>query len=177
MAKSGMTTDEIRKHLSEILDDLPSESYNDESTVNEEYAKGLMTAHTQFAKRNEKLTELPNNYVDRNKKRSHGNDVMKYVSFGIFMLIIVLLTIAVFVAIVKANLDTTTMPAMVSLVSIVATYLGSIITILQIIFKYLFPTDEEKDTISMIQTIIQNDLRVEEMAASRLKNTSSQDNK
>ncbi len=29
----------------------------------------------------------------------------------------------------------------------------------------------------MIQTIIQNDLRVEEMAASRLKNTSSQDNK
>lgn len=174
MAKNGMTTDEIRKQLSEILNDLPSESYNDESTINEEYARALIIAHTQFAKRNEKLTELLNNYVDRNKKRSEGNDIMKYVSFSIFMFIILLLTIAVVVAIIKADLDTTTAPVMVSLVSIAVTYLGSIITILQIIFKYLFPTDEEKDTISMIQTIIQNDLKVEEMTASKLKNDSSQ---
>ena len=32
-----------------------------------------------------------------------------------------------------------------------------------IISKYLFPFDEEKDTIEMIKTVIQNDVQVEKI--------------
>lgn len=52
---------------------------------------------------------------------------------------------------------------MVSLFSVSVTYLASLIAVFEIMSKYLFPIDEEKDTITMIQAVINNDVQVEEL--------------
>ena len=72
------------------------------------------------------------------------------------------LTIAVVVFIV-CNRNSNSIPAMVSLLSVSVTYLASLIAVFEIMSKYLFPIDEEKDTITMIQAVINNDVQVEEL--------------
>lgn len=72
------------------------------------------------------------------------------------------LTIAVVVFIV-CNRNSNSIPAMVSLFSVSVTYLASLIAVFEIMSKYLFPIDEEKDTITMIQAVINNDVQVEEL--------------
>ncbi len=52
---------------------------------------------------------------------------------------------------------------MVSLLAVSVTYLASLISVFEIMSKYLFPIDEEKDTIRMIQAVIDNDVKVEDL--------------
>lgn len=64
---------------------------------------------------------------------------------------------------IDVDFNKVSVSSIVSLLSVAVTYLGSIIAIFEIISKYLFPIDEEKDTISMIKNVIDNDIRVEEV--------------
>lgn len=52
---------------------------------------------------------------------------------------------------------------MMSLLSVSVTYLASLIAVFEIMYKSFFPIDEEKDTITMIQAVINNDVQVEEL--------------
>ena len=63
---------------------------------------------------------------------------------------------------------------MVSLLSVSVTYLASLIAVFEIMSKYLFPIDEEKDTISMIQAVINNDVQVEELMSNAIDKSHSE---
>ena len=63
---------------------------------------------------------------------------------------------------------------MVSLLSVSVTYLASLIAVFEIMSKYLFPIDEEKDTITMIQAVINNDVQVEELMSEAIDKSHSE---
>ena len=83
------------------------------------------------------------------------------------------LTIAVVVFIV-CNRNSNSIPSMVSLLSVSVTYLASLIAVFEIMSKYLFPIDEEKDTITMIQAVINNDVQVEELMSEAIDKSHSE---
>lgn len=151
--------------FSKILED---SLYDDQSTTNEEYASGLLKAHTQIVSRNILLTKLLESYIDSHSKKVKENRLYKGVMFSTFLLAFISFTVATLCLFLKTDISTADIPQVVSLLSVGATYIGSIFVAYEIMFKYLFPTDEEKDMISMIKTVIENDLKVEEFTSSRL---------
>lgn len=146
--------------FNELLSFLYNTDFDSQPTKNESYAKQLVDVHKEFVKRNEKLTELLNDYIEQRGKRVKTNNFFKKFIFWFFIGISIVLTISLvlFVAVFKPIYST---KGIVSLVSALVTYLVSIISVFEIISKYLFPVDEEKDTISMIKTVINNDVNVE----------------
>lgn len=88
------------------------------------------------------------------------------------MLAVLTITVVAFVAF---NIRIKTIPAMVSLISVSATYLASLIGVFKIMSKYLFPVDEEKDTISMIKAVIDNDVQVEQLMSNAIDKSLAND--
>lgn len=146
----------------EVLRDLLISNFDNKPTKNEEYAEQLMNVHAQFVNRNGKLTNLLDDYIEQRRKRVETNNFLKKFIFWFFVGLLAVLTIAVVVFIV-CNRNSNSIPSMVSLLSVSATYLASLIAVFEIMSKYLFPIDEEKDTITMIQAVIDNDVQVEEL--------------
>lgn len=153
-----MADDKFLVTLAELL----GSNYDNKPTETEEYAKQLQSVHVEFVKRNEKLTSLLEDYITQRKERIRTNNFLKKFIFWFFVGMLGVLTITV-VFFVAFNITIKTIPAMVSLISVSATYLASLIGIFQIMSKYLFPVDEEKDTINMIKAVINNDVQVEEL--------------
>ena len=118
--------------------------------------------------RNILLTTLLKNYIDSHAEKTRTNKWYKAILFYTFVIAFIAFTAAVAVVFLKADLNAATVPLVVSLLSVGATYVGSIFIAYEIMFKYLFPADEEKDMISMIKTVIENDLKVEEFASKSL---------
>ncbi len=162
------------KNFLATLAELLSSNYDNKPTKNEEYAKQLVSVHEEFVKRNEKLTSLLDDYITQRKKRVETNNFLKKFIFWFFVSMLGVLTITV-VLFVAFNITIKTIPAMVSLISVSATYLASLIGIFQIMSKYLFPVDEEKDTISMIKAVINNDVQVEELMSKAIDKSNHND--
>ena len=101
--------------------------------------------------------------------RVEDNNSLKKFLFWFFVVLLAALTIAVVVVFVKVDFNKSNVTSMVSLLSVAVTYLGSIIAIFEIISKYLFPTDEEKDTINMIKTVIDNDIKVDDIMSKAIQ--------
>lgn len=150
-----------------LLRELLSSDYDSQPTKNEEYAEQLMKVHAQFAKRNGKLTDLLDDFIQQRRDRVKTNKTFKNIIFWFFVCLLGLLTIGVVVFII-CNRTSESVAGMISLISVLATYLASLIAVFEIISKYLFPLDEEKDTISMIQTVINNDVKVEEIMSKEI---------
>lgn len=150
-----------------LLRELLSSDYDSQPTKNEEYAEQLMKVHAQFVKRNGKLTDLLEDFIQQRSDRVKTNKFFKKFIFWFFVGLLGLLTIAVVLFII-CNRTIESVPAVVSLISVLATYLASLIAIFEIISKYLFPLDEEKDTINMIQAVINNDVKVEEIMSKEI---------
>ena len=150
-----------------LLRELLSSDYDSQPTKNEEYAEQLMKVHAQFAKRNGKLTDLLDDFIQQRRDRVKTNKSFKNIIFWFFVCLLGLLTIGVVVFII-CNRTSESVAGMISLISVLATYLASLIAVFEIISKYLFPLDEEKDTISMIQTVINNDVKVEEIMSKEI---------
>lgn len=146
-----------------------SSNYDSQKTTNEKYANQLVSVHAEFVARNGKLTTLLENYITQSKKRVEDNNSLKKFLFWFFVVLLAALTIAVVVVFVKVDFNKSNVTSMVSLLSVAVTYLGSIIAIFEIISKYLFPTDEEKDTINMIKTVIENDIKVEDIMSKAIQ--------
>lgn len=155
-----------------VLWDLLTSNFDSKSTENEEYAEQLMNVHAQFVKRNGKLTDLLDDYIKQRRDRIKTNSFLKKFIFCFFVVLLGVLTIAVAIFII-CNRSIDSVPAMVSLLSVSVTYLGSLIAVFEIMSKYLFPIDEEKDTISMIQAVINNDVRVEELTSDAIDKSNS----
>ena len=146
----------------EVLRDLLTSNFDNKPTKDEEYAEQLMNVHAQFVNRNGKLTDLLDDFIEQRRKRVSTNNFLKKFIFWFFVGLLAVLTIAVVVFIV-CNRNSDSIPSMVSLLSVSVTYLASLIAVFEIMSKYLFPIDEEKDTITMIQAVINNDVQVEEL--------------
>lgn len=156
---------EALKELNELVKLLQESEYDDRSTTNEQYAKDLLKAHRQVVERNLLLTNLLRNYIHQSSKKNQENRVYKRVLFIFFIVLLIGLTATLATVLIKIDFNSITVPLVVSLLSVGATYLGSLFAIYEIMFKYLFPVDEEKDMINMIKTVIENDARVEEFAS------------
>ena len=146
----------------EVLRDLLTSNFDNKPTKNEKYAEQLMNVHAQFVIRNGKLTDLLEDFIEQRRKRVETNNFLKKFIFWFFVGLLAVLTIAVVVFIV-CNRNSNSIPSMVSLLSVSVTYLASLIAVFEIMSKYLFPIDEEKDTITMIRAVINNDVQVEEL--------------
>lgn len=165
MADKRRSKQELIRELSEILED--SEP-NDQSTTDEEYARGLLKAHDQIVTRNILLTNLLENYINSHSEKIAENRRYKRIMFFVFLGVFVIFTGATLWVFLRTDFGSADIPQIVSLLSVGATYIGSVFVAYEIMFKYLFPTDEEKDMISMIKTVIENDLKVEEFSSLRL---------
>lgn len=157
-----------KQNLRDLIKVLESSLYDDQSTTDEEYAVGLLKAHTQIVNRNALLTKLLESYIDSHSKKVSENRRYKRIMFIVFLLVFVSFTFVLLWIFLNINLDSANISQVASLLSVGATYIGSIFVAYEIMFKYLFPTDEEKDMISMIKTVIENDLKVEEFTSLRL---------
>lgn len=165
MADRRRDTQDLLKELSEVLE---ASAHDEQSTTDEEYAGGLLKAHDQIVKRNILLTKLLESYIDSHSKKVSENRWYKRIMFIIFLGVFVAFTAVTLWMFLRTDFSNADIPQVVSLLSVGATYIGSIFVAYEIMFKYLFPTDEEKDMISMIKTVIENDLKVEEFTSLRL---------
>lgn len=157
-----------------VLADLLGSQYDTKRTRNEEYAAQLIGVHAEFVKRNSKLTDLLDDYITQRKARVRTNNFLKKFIFWFFVALLAVLTLAVVMFFIR-NGSASTIPAMVSLLSVSVTYLASLIAVFEIMSKYLFPVDEEKDTIHMIQAVINNDVQVEELMSEAINKVHSED--
>ena len=162
------------KNFFATLAELLSSNYDNKTTKNEEYAKQLVNVHEEFVKRNEKLTSLLEDFIEQRRQRIKTNNFLKNFIFWFFVSMLAVLTIAVVIFVIY-NINISTIPAVVSLVSVSATYLASLIAVFEIMSKYLFPVDEEKDTISMIKAVINKDVQVEELMSKVIDKTNHND--
>lgn len=157
----------------ETLWELLTSKFDSKSTKNEEYAEQLMNVHAEFVKRNGKLTDLLDDYISQRRERVATNNFLKKFIFWFFVILLGVLTIAVAIFMIS-NRNNNSLPSMVSLISVSVTYLASLIAVFEIMSKYLFPIDEEKDTINMIQAVINNDVQVEELMSSAIDKSHSE---
>ena len=158
-----------------VFRDLFSSYVDTSPTENESYAAQLTEVHKEFVKRNKSLTGLLDNYIENKKDRVKENKLCKQVIFWVFMSIFVLLSVTVVCVFRKTNINESNAAVTTSLVTVAVTYLTSILSIIIVISKYLFPVDEEKDTIEMIKTVIGNDVLVEQMMAEAIDKANSVD--
>lgn len=178
MAASHRNKQELLKELTEVLSE---STHDDQSTTDEEYAGGLLKAHKQIVQRNLLLTNLLNSYIRSHSKKVSDNRLYKGIMFFTFLAVFfafsVTTLVVTLVVLLSANFSEINIPQVLSLLSVGATYIGSIFVAYEIMFKYLFPTDEEKDMISMIRTVIENDLKVEEFTSSRFTDRTTKSQK
>ena len=159
-----------------VLLELLGSRIDSTSTKNEKYAEQLHTIHEQFEKRNMSLTELLDSYMKQRDRRIQTNNFFKKFLFWFLVGVIAILTAiisTVFITVDYKNIDN--ISSVVALISVAVTYLTSILSIFKIMTKYLFPADEEKDAISMISTVIKNDLKVEKITNKAIDNLFTND--
>lgn len=162
-----------KSYFYDVLSSLLTSKFDSQPTKNEEYAEQLKNVHAQFVKRNGSLTELLDDYITQRRNRVKTNNFLKNIIFWFFIALLGVLTIAVVIFII-CNRNSNSIPSMVSLLSVSVTYLASLIAVFEIMSKYLFPIDEEKDTINMIQTVINNDVKVEELMSKAIDKSHSE---
>lgn len=132
-------------------------------TKSENYAIQTYEIHEEFQNRNKKLTKLLDSYIEQRGERVKVNKGLKIFVFWFFIVLLGVLTISVIIFIMCNIRQSGDKSFSVSLITVSVTYLASLIAVFEIISKYLFPIDEEKDTVSMIQTVLNNDFKVEEL--------------
>ena len=146
-----------------VLLDLITSNYDSRPTKNEKYAEQLVNVHVEFVNRNKKLSSLLEDYITDRKKRVDTNTFLKKFLFWCFVVLLLSLTAVVVITFISVDINEIDITSLASLFTVAVTYLASLISIFQIMSKYLFPIDEEKDTIEMIKTVVGNDIRVEEL--------------
>lgn len=165
-----------RQNLNDMLRELLAYNRDDKSTKNEEYARQLVNIHEEFVNRNKSLTNLLNVYIEQHNKRTKSNAFLKNFIFWFFISILAILTITISLVFIKIDYNNANLTSVTALISAAITYIGSVLSILKIMSKYLFPIEEEKDTISMIKTVINNDIEIEKIMSESIKDSFQKDN-
>lgn len=157
--------------LDNLIEELVNYNRDDKSTKDEKYARQLVAIHDEFVKRNEKLTKLLDDYISQHNVRAEENHKLKRFIFGFFVFILTILTFIISFVFLKIDYSNVDLSSVAALISVAVTYIGSILSILKIMSKYLFPIEEEKDTISMIKTVIENDIEIEKIMPSSVRDS------
>ena len=128
---------------------------------NEKSYKDLYTYHADMRAEQlasaQTVTEILKNYNNQQKDRNDYKKVMRHVLFWLLMAVILGLTICIIVFVSKIVINEITTEAIIGIVSAGVTYLGSLLTILIVIVKYIFPEDEDKNFHNLLTTIVDND--------------------
>lgn len=159
----------MASNFKEILYELLQSDFDERATKDEDYAKQLKNVHNEFVRRNRKLTTLLDDYMGHRNKRINSNGFFKKFIFWLFVVVFLTLTVVVVIVFLTTDINNPNVTTVISLLSVAGTYLASIMTVFQIMTKYLFPPDEEKDTIEMIKTVINNDVEVEKMMSEAIE--------
>ncbi len=108
--------------------------------------------------RDDKVTALLKQFVDEHERRIESDKKLKkkfLIGLIVSLSIIGVLIIAAVVCVFIFSLD---IGNLISLLGIVFTFLGSLLFIVKMLLKYLFPLDLDKNIISLISKIIDHDL-------------------
>lgn len=143
-----------------LLSDLLSIPIDQNSTEDLALAHQLEFVKKELVERSKKLNDLIQIYSDDHRGKSKQNRRMKWILFGVFIALLVVLTGAVVFVCIKTDFNNVDISSVISLLSVMATYVTSIISIIRIMCKYLFPPDEEKFVIDMIKSITANDAEI-----------------
>lgn len=116
--------------------------------------------HEQQELRAEEITTIFTNYRIQQDERYKYKKKMKPVIFWFLFALITVIVLSLFGwSIVFICLHEIDAASVVALVSSFVTCLGSILSILIIIVKYIFPEDEDKNFNALVTSIIENDTK------------------
>lgn len=116
--------------------------------------------HEQQELRAEEITKIFQNYRTQQKERYDYKKEMKPTIFWfLFSLVIAIVGLLFAWSIVFICLHEIDAASVVALVSSFITCLGSILSILIIIVRYVFPEDEDKNFNALVTSIIENDTK------------------
>ena len=118
----------------------------------------------QLDERNIKYSDLLQQFLDDYKARKRINKHYKSIFFHVFMTAFVLILIVTVAYIVFAtlNISKTNISMIAGLVTAAATLITSILTIPQIIAKYLFSIEEDKFMSDIIKSMLTQDDKIRE---------------
>lgn len=144
---------QTKSYIGRTLKENSSKVVGNENSYNDLYTYHAAMRAEQL-ERAQTVTVILQNYNSQQVDRNDYKKKMRPVMFWLLMVVILALTvgIVIFVAINKITTE-----AIVGIVSACVTYLGSLLTILIVIIKYIFPEDEDKNFNSLVTTIVDND--------------------
>ena len=132
---------------------------------------------TEQARRTEEITRLFINYRGQQAERYEykHNTKPRIVRFLTLLIVVIVFLLATF-SILLICLKKIDGPTVIALVSAFITCLGTILSILMIVVKYIFPEDEDKNFNDLVKSIITNDTaRIKDENEYRLKNGRKKD--
>lgn len=114
----------------------------------------------QQRRRDKKITELLNQYVDAYSYKNKSNKWYKGILLGLcaFILLSFCVVFVILIFRVCGTNNGTPVESIVQLVSVCITFLTLIVSILKIITKYVFPEKEEEYITRIVEIIQNNDL-------------------
>lgn len=135
-------------------------SYNDGDKIEDcAYADSFTTEQQKI--RDEQITKLLTTYVKTYEDKSKSNNLLKSVLFWLCFGILIVLTLTFFIVLVfKFDLKASeaTLANVVQVISICVTFSASVIGLLRIITRYVFPENEEQYITRIVEIIQKNDL-------------------
>lgn len=137
--------------------DMLRSSKKDSVQENDEANNFADEAKKEYGNRNKMITVLFEIYNDNTERRMKTNRRCKKITFWFLLISIFTLTLSIiglFIVLLKYNLIN---DSIAIIISACVTYLGSLLSILQIITKYLFPNNEDKNVLDLLKTIIEKD--------------------
>ena len=148
-----------------IVNNKRSKTNQDAKDLLNSYADGLGKIHIEVSERNKYLSELLKNYVQQRRSRIIINNHLKIIVFIGIVVIFYAFSRCIFTTINEFDFNNTktNVNSLISLITVAVTYCGSLIGVLEIITKYLFPISEENDATSILKAIIENDNQAEQM--------------
>lgn len=132
---------------------------------NEDYRKTLIDIHHQVGVRHERLTSLLKSFVCQHKIRFYINSAMKITVFLVLLIIITKFSKLLFTLINDFDFNSIGTEAVIALITVAVTYIGSFIGTFEIIANHLFPENEESESAELLKTVISNDSSAEGFAA------------
>ncbi len=146
------TVSEIQNSLDFVIpvenDKEMSNAYIDKYTTNQQKL------------RDKKITELLEQYVSAYTYKNSSNKLYKIILFLVCISILTTFSVAfvIFVSKLKYQTDAVAVGNIVQIISVCITFLALIISVLQIITKYVFPENEDEYITRIVEIIQNNDL-------------------
>ena len=154
-----MPNDELTKNPIKEVDDLVTADDSKKNYDNEDSFDAAYSAmRLEQSNRTKEITAILVNYKNQQSDRSDFKKIYKRIIFWIFLALVIgfagIIGFSVIRSFTKSIIDNNTL---VSLITNLVAGFSSIISILVIIVKYVFPPDEESNFNDLVKDIIKQD--------------------